>query len=440
LAQQWLAWRKQSLRNAIGLDFGTTNSALAIAQPDETVRLAEFQGGATFRSIIYFEEQGSARTGKLRVVAGPDAIQSYLNAKTPGRLIQSMKSYLASRLFTQTQILGETYDLIDLIGILLRHLRKSAEEQFGDLGSTLVVGRPVHFSGAKDAADDELAVNRLRAAFRNAGFTNVRFLPEPIAAAYKYQQRLDHEELVLIADFGGGTSDFSLVQLQAKSSGAGKAQSSVIGTDGVALAGDTFDSKMVRNLVAPMLGLGSKYKSQFGKVLPVPNWLYEHLERWHYLSFLKTKKNLELLSRIRFQAVEPQKVDALIDLVDHDLGYRLYQSIERTKCALSDEPQTQFAFHEAAVAIDKPVLRSQFEDWIDPEVSQISRCIDRLLTNCTVSPQDVNAIFMTGGSSFVPMIRRLFEHKFGKEIPIRAGQEFTSVAQGLAIHALELSG
>ena len=428
---------KTAFRKAIGLDFGTTNSALAIAKPEEPVRLAQFKGGATFRSIIYFEEDDGARTGKLRVVAGPDAVQSYLNAKTPGRLIQSMKSYLASRLFTQTQILGEIYELEDLIGILLRYLRKSAEEQFGDLGSTLVVGRPVHFSGAKDEADDEFAVNRLCAAFGHAGFTNVRFLPEPIAAAYKYQQRLDHEELVLIADFGGGTSDFSLVHLKAKSFSAGKAQSSVIGTDGIGMAGDTFDSKMVRNLVAPMLGLGSKYKSQFGKVLPVPNWLYEHLERWHYLSFLKTKKNMELLRQIRFQALETQKIDALIDLVDHDLGYRLYQSIERTKCALSDETQTQFSFYEAAVAIDKTVSRSQFEEWIDPEVSQISQCVDRLLTNCHVAPQDVDAIFMTGGSSFVPMIRRLFEHKFGKETPIRAGQEFTSVAEGLAIHALE---
>jgi hypothetical chaperone protein len=108
------------LEKAIGLDFGTTNSALAIAKPGESVRLAHFRAGATFRSVIYFEEEESARTGKLRVVAGPDAIQSYLNAKTPGRLIQSMKSYLASRLFTQTQIVGETYDLVDLIGILLR--------------------------------------------------------------------------------------------------------------------------------------------------------------------------------------------------------------------------------------------------------------------------------------------------------------------------------
>jgi hypothetical chaperone protein len=426
------------LGKAIGLDFGTTNSALALARPDGTVQLARFNGEATFRSILYFDEHDNARTSKLRVVAGPDAIQSYLNAKTPGRLIQSMKSYLASRLFKQTQIMGETYSLEELIGILLRYLRRSAEEEFGDLGSALVVGRPVHFSGTQDEADDEFAVNRLRAAFGNAGFAHVHFLPEPVAAAYKYQHQLDHDELVLIADFGGGTSDFSLVRLQAKPSSTGKAQSSVIGTDGVGTAGDTFDSKIVRNLVAPMLGLGSKYRSQFGKVLPSPNWLYEHLERWHYLSFLKTRKNMDLLHQIRFQALEPQKIDALIDLVDNDLGYRLYQSVERTKCALSDEAQTQFRFHEAAVAIDKPVSRSQFEDWIDPEVSQISRCVDRLLMTCNVATQDVDAIFMTGGSSFVPAIRKLFAQKFGAETPVRAGQEFTSVAEGLAIHALEL--
>lgn len=428
------------MARAIGLDFGTTNSALALAKPDGAVQLAQFSGDATFRSLLYFDEQEASGNAERCVVAGPEAIQSYLNAKTPGRLIQSMKSYLASRLFSQTQIFGENYVLEELIGILLRHLRKSAEQQFGNLGSTVVVGRPVHFSGTGDPADDEFAVNRLRAAFSHAGFDNVHFLPEPVAAAYRYQQRLDHDELVLIADFGGGTSDFSLIRLKAKSSSAGKAQSSVIGTDGVGIAGDTFDSKLVRNLVAPMLGLGSKYTSQFGKVLTVPNWLYEHLERWHYLSFLKTRKNMELLRKIKFQATEPEKIDALIELVDHDLGYRLYRSTEDTKCALSNEARTEFRFAEAEVVIDKGVTRPEFENWIEPEVFQISGCIDRLLTNCNLAPQDIDAIFMTGGSSFVPTIRRLFEQKFGHEIPIRAGQEFTSVAEGLAIHASEVLG
>jgi hypothetical chaperone protein len=426
------------LPKAIGLDFGTTNSALAQADQDGNIRLAQFGGDATFRSILYFEEADSPSAGKVRVVAGPDAIESYLNAKAPGRLIQSAKSYLASRLFKNTQILGEAYSLEDLIGILIRYLRKAAEVQFGDLGKTLVVGRPVHFSGAKSEADDKFALDRLRAAFRNAGFDDVHFLAEPVAAAYKYQRRLDHEEIVLIADFGGGTSDFSLVQLKPGSLIKNEPAKQVLGSDGVGIAGDAFDSKLVRHLVAPMLGLGSKYRSQFGKVLPVPNWIYEHLERWHYLSFLKSHKNLDLLRMIRFQALEPEKISALIELVDNDLGYRLYRAVEQTKCKLSDGFVSEFQFSEAAVAITESVRREEFKDWIGAELRQISECIDRLLSHCHASTNDVDAIFMTGGSSFVPAIRKIFESKFGAKIPLRIGQEFTSVAQGLAIYASEL--
>jgi hypothetical chaperone protein len=430
------------LSKAIGLDFGTTNSACALAKPDRTVSLAQFGDGSTFRSILYFDEDENSHTNKLRVVAGPEAIQSYLHARTPGRLIQSTKSYLASRLFQQTQILGESYFLEELIGILLRHLRKTVEEQFGDLGNSLVVGRPVHFSGTRDDADDDFAVNRLRSAFAKAGFDDVHFLPEPVAAAYKYQQRLDHDALVLIADFGGGTSDFSLLQLKANRTAGLALNNQVIGqviaNDGVGIAGDTFDSKLVRNLVAPLLGLGSQYKTEFGKVLPVPNWLYEHLERWHYLSFLKTRKNMELLRQLQFQALEKPKLDALIDLVDHDLGYRLYRAIEATKCALSAQTDAQFAFSEAAVAIEKALSRNDFEHWIEPELAIIGNCVDRLLTQCNVMSSDVDAIFMTGGSSFVPAVKAIFEKKF-TNAPIRAGQEFTSVAEGLALYALELA-
>ena len=426
------------MSKAIGLDFGTTNSALALANPDRTVQLAQFAGSSTFRSILYFDEDDNGRSNRPRVVAGPDAIDSYLNAKTPGRLIQSTKSYLASRLFQQTQILGANYSLEELIGILLRHLRRAAERQFGDLGSTVVVGRPVHFSGTRNASDDDFAVHRLRSAFAKAGFDNVHFLPEPVAAAYKYQQRLDHDELVLIADFGGGTSDFSLVELKANRAGGHVLANQVIANDGVGIAGDTFDSKLVRHLVAPMLGLRSQYKNEFGKVLPVPNWLYEHLERWHYLSFLKTRKNMELLRQLQFQALEKPKLDALIDLVDHDLGYRMYRAIEAAKCALSEKSASQFSFSEAAVAIERMLSRSEFENWIEPELSVISNCVDRLLAKCDMPAHDVDAIFITGGSSFVPAVRQIFESKFAAA-PIRAGQEFTSVAEGLALYALELT-
>jgi len=146
---------------------------------------------------------------------------------------------------------------------------------------------------------------------------------------------------------------------------------------------------------------------------------------------------MELLKQLQFQALEKPKLDALIDLVDHDLGYRLYRSIEATKCALSNDAVAVFSFGESAVRIDKPVTRAEFEGWIDSEIRQITACVDRLLANCQITPADVDAVFMTGGSSFVPSVKRIFEEKF-PNAPIRAGQEFTSVAEGLALHALEL--
>ena len=207
----------------------------------------------------------------------------------------------------------------------------------------------------------------------------------------------------------------------------------VIGNDGVGIAGDTFDSKLVRHLVAPMLGLVSQYKTEFGKVMPVPNWLYEHLERWHYLSFLKTRKNIELLKQIRFQALEPEKLDALIELVDQDLGYRLHQAIEAAKCNLSEQTSSRFHFKEAAIDIEKSVARGDFEHWIGAEVSAIAGCVDRLLANCNIAAHDIDAVFMTGGSSFVPAIRRIFDSKFPKAAdPRRPGVHLGRRGLGVA--------
>ncbi len=238
---------------------------------------------------------------------------------------------------------------------------------------------------------------------------------------------------MLIADFGGGTSDFSLVRLKPRSHGA--ADSAVIGTDGVGVAGDTFDGRMVRRLVAPKLGLGSHYRSPFGEVLPVPSWLYEHFERWHYLSFLKTKRTMELLEELKFQALEAEKITALIHVVENDSGYRLYRSVESAKFGLTDNETAAFAFDEPPVGIREESTRGEFEEWIAPETREIGDCMDRLLRRCRLSFGDIDSVFMTGGTSLVPAIRRLFEQRFGAE-RLRTGGELTSVAQGLAISAL----
>jgi len=427
------------VRTAVGLDFGTTNSALAVASSDGTAVLATFPDGAqrtsTFRSILYFNPETVRPGSRPQGLAGPDAIRSYLAAGGRGRLIQSMKSHLASRLFTDTNLFGFSYTLEDLIAVILRGLKAGVEAQFGRLDAHTVVGRPAHYSGAASEEDDEFALSRLRAALQQAGFENVSFEFEPVAAAYQYEQQLDHDELVLIGDFGGGTSDFSLIRLGPAARRRSQRRDDILGVDGVGIAGDAFDGTIVRHAVAPSLGLGSTYRTAFDQVLPVPQWLYERLERWEHLSFLKTKQTMETLRRVRFGAAAPEKIDALVHLVNDDLGYYLYRAVERTKFELSERTAATFEFEDPPVTINRAVQRSEFETWLRPKLDALAACIDRLLTRCNVQPREVDSVFLTGGSSFVPAVRRLFEATFGSA-RLRGGDELTTVARGLALRAL----
>jgi hypothetical chaperone protein len=429
------------MSTVVGVDFGTTNSAVAAATAAGSVELAIFTGNGshttTFRSVLYFDPEHRTVERKPQAMAGPTAISRYLQADTRGRLMQSLKSYLSSRLFRDTSVFGERYTLEDLIAIILRELKSAAATHFGDIGSRVVVGRPVHFSGAGRAEDDAFALSRLRAALEQAGFEDIIFEFEPVAAAYEFESQLDHDELILIADFGGGTSDFSLMQVGPSVRRRGHTAEDILGTDGVAIAGDTFDSQIVRHMVAPRLGQGSQYRSAFNKVLPVPAWLYTNLERWHYLSFLKSKKTMDMLAELRLQAFEPEKIAALLHVIDNDLGYHLYRAVEQTKIDLSEQEMSSLRFRDAALAIEQTVRRDEFESWVGDEIAAIAACLDRLLARTGVTPTDVGSVFMTGGSSFVPAVRRLFEARFGAS-RIRRGGELTSVAKGLALRALDL--
>lgn len=424
---------------AVGVDFGTTNSALAVAAPEGEARLTRFgrDDVSAFRSILYFERD-SGRTGSLRAWAGPEAIQSYLEAEEPGRLIQSLKSFLASRHFSQTSVLGRAFRLEGLIEIILRALREAAEAQFGPLGGRVVAGRPVRFVGARDASDEELALARLRAAFHNAGFDDVHFEYEPVAAAYHYERGLDHDELILIADFGGGTSDFSLLRVGPTARGSGSRHEAILATAGVPVAGDSFDARIVRHVVAPLLGRGAEYRSLFGRVLSVPSWIFSHVERWHHLSFLKSRSTMQMLLDLRREALEPEKLDALIHLVREDLGFHLYRAVEGSKVDLSVQERTRLRFAAAPLRIDEEVRRCDLDTWIEDELERISECVDALLEGSGVGEADVDRVFMTGGSSFVRAVRAQFVDRFGAE-RIRSGQELTSVASGLALRARELA-
>jgi hypothetical chaperone protein len=423
----------------IGLDFGTTNSALAVAEPGgSAATLARFRSSAgsttTFRSVAFFgrDEPGARPESE----AGPRAIERYLELHEERRLLQSLKSFLASRLFTGTRVFDRPAQLEDLIALILRKLREEVEESSGLLDVPVVVGRPVHFAGARDPGDDVFAAGRLTAALERAGFGEVRFEYEPVAAAYHYEQGLDRDELVLIADFGGGTSDFCLMRVGAGVRGRRRSADDILGTDGVGVAGDAFDAKLVRNLVAPGLGRGTRHRGEFGRSLPIPNWIYSDLERWHHLSFMRSPRTQRVLHEILPGAFEPEGVRALIHIVDNELGFHLYRAVEAAKIALSERPQTTLRFSDPPAEIEAPVTRAEFEEWIAEDVQQIAGCVERLLERTGVPASGVDRVFMTGGSSLVPAVRRVFEVRFGPE-RIRSGSELTSVASGLALRALD---
>jgi hypothetical chaperone protein len=282
--------------------------------------------------------------------------------------------------------------------------------------------------GAETEEEEAFAVARLRAAFLRAGFESIELELEPLAAAAAYQATLDHEETIVIGDFGGGTSDFSLLTV------GPKRQRKVLGNAGLGFAGDAFDAKIVRYLIAPALGSESQARG-LNKMLPaVPAWIYANLERWHYLSFLRSKNVLEILNSARKRALEPEKIEALQALIDQDLGYQLHQAVQRAKTTLSREPIAPFVFsgpEAGTLDLRTTVSRAQFEQWIAPELRQIEDTVDALLQSAGATGTVVDRVFLTGGTSFVPAVRAIFEARFPGRVV--TGNEFTSVAQGLAL-------
>jgi hypothetical chaperone protein len=416
----------------IGIDFGTTNSAVAIARPGEPPRLLEFPGFAgepepMWRTVLYFEPDAD-RAGD-GIAAGGPAIRGYLDNEGDGRLLQSIKSHLASALFTRTQIMGRSYSLEALIAVYLRKMRDAAPI---DLGRRAVVGRPVRYWGATDDDDDQRAVDRMREALALAGFDEVVFELEPVAAAARYAARSRGTERVLIADFGGGTSDFSVLQVGADLPVGDP--SAILATGGVGIGGDSFDGRIIDAVIAPALGKGTGYLTELGQEAPVPAWLYTRLRRWHHLSFLKSRKTLALLDRLQRGAVDRPRIDNLVRVIEGDLGLPLHQSVERAKVELSRADGGMLRFAAGGVGLASALSRADFDDWIAAELAAIDQVIDRVLGDAGVDASAIDRVFATGGSSLVPAIRGLLARRFGRD-KLVGGEELTSVAWGLAARA-----
>lgn len=412
---------------SIGIDFGTTNSVIAVLGDDGRVTTARFAAGAEmldiFRSVLCFWTEDVRAGRRLHHAAGPAAIDAYLDDPLDSRLIMSMKTYLAQKSFTETRVFGRPFTLEQLVSLFLRELL--GEAHISLRGARVVAGRPVHFAG--EFADDTLGEARLRGSYAEAGLEALEVAFEPEAAGYRFARTLTRAATVLIGDFGGGTSDFSVLRFE-----PGRPNRVLpLGHAGIGIAGDVFDYRIIDRVISPRLGKGDTYKVM-GKELPVPPEYFSAFARWHRLSLMRTPRTLREIAEVARTAAHPERLRGLLTLIEDELGYRLYQIVSAVKASLSSEPSARLTFHHKQVVIDAEVTRADFESWIAVDLARIAETIDRALTASRVEARGIDQVFLTGGTSFVPAVRRLFDERFGNE-KVTAGGEFVSVAEGLAL-------
>jgi hypothetical chaperone protein len=424
---------RPTIRKSIGIDFGTTNTVVAIAKPGEPVRTVTFhddrEQSDIYRSVLCFEQLAASRFD-VEASAGMKAIRAYLTSAHETRFIQSFKSHVASAIFDETRIFSRGYKFEDLLSTFFRLSLRDADDQFADLGGRVVSGRPVAFVGA--APDEALAVRRYGEAYRRIGIHDAVYVYEPVGAAYYHAQRLKSDALVLVCDFGGGTSDFSLIRFERRGSGVG---ATPIGHAGVAVAGDNFDYRIIDAVVSPLLGKGTQFKS-IDKILPIPQHYHARFARWHQLAMLKTPEHLRELEQIQRTSLSPDKIATFLDIIRNDWGFNIYRAVSDAKVRLSSAASATFVLRLGELNIEREISRCDFERWIADDIARIERTVDQLLETEGVPFEEIDSVFLTGGSSFIPAVRRVFETRFGAR-RLTDGENFQSVAFGLALLGLE---
>jgi hypothetical chaperone protein len=409
---------------ALGLDFGTTNSVVALSTGDDRTELVRFardgDAGAIFRSALCFWEGDGVESE-----AGPWAIAEYLQSPADSRFIQSFKSVAASPLFDSARIYGRTFRFEDFGRLFLQKLRAHADDRLASLPGRIIVGQPVEFAGSRP--DPALARQRYDLMLSEWG-AEVLYVHEPLGAAFSYASRLDRPATVLVADFGGGTTDFSVVHIGEP--GATR-RCRPLATSGVGIAGDRFDKRIMDHVVLPLLGKGGSYRS-FGKVLDIPGGYFNEFGDWSRLALMRNRRTIDELRKLQRDAIDPAPIGRMIDLIEGEQGFPLYEAVGRAKRDLSTAEETTFRFEHDDVRISSTVRRVDFEQWIADDLRRIESAMHAALAKAAIPADGIDRVFLTGGSSLIPAIRNMFVTRFGED-RIATGGELTSIAQGLAL-------
>ncbi len=413
------------MANACGVDFGTSNSTVGWLRPQagDSLLLPLEDGKATLPSVVFFNaDENSFSYGRA-------GLGEYL-AGYEGRLMRSLKSLLGSGAIDgQTEVGGRALPYRGLLSQFIGELKQRAERAAGTSFSKVVLGRPVHFVD-EDAAADQLAQDTLEEIARDVGFKDIAFQFEPIAAAFDYESRIDKEELVLIVDIGGGTSDFSLVRLSPERAARSERREDILANGGVHIGGTDFDKYFSLACVMPLLGLGGRLQGN----AEIPSSYYFNLATWHTINQLYTRKAWQQLQDVAREVADRERFARLLDVVEQRCGHWLALQVEAGKIALSSAEQTLLDLDRLRQPEQLPLLRSDFNGAVDHLVQSVEQTVLALLQQAGLCADDIDSVFFTGGSSGVRLLRERISALAPQARHVE-GDLFGSIGSGLAIDA-----
>ncbi|RRV09518.1 Hsp70 family protein [Pseudomonas sp. v388] len=418
----------QSPARACGIDFGTSNSTVGWQRPGVESLIALEDDKITLPSVVFFNME------ERRPVYGRLALHEYLEGYE-GRLMRSLKSLLGSKLIKHdTSVLGTAMPFKDLLGLFIGELKKRAEQTAGRAFDEVVLGRPVHFVD-DDAQADQEAEDTLAEVARKIGFKEVSFQFEPIAAAFDYESTIETEELVLIVDIGGGTSDFSLVRLSPERRTRDDRHDDILATGGVHIGGTDFDKQLSLQGVMPLFGYGSRMKS--GAYMPTSHHM--NLATWHTINAVYSQKSQLALGSMRYDIEDTGGIDRLFKLIEQRAGHWLAMEVEETKIQLTHEPSRHVAMDRIESGLSVDLSRAMFEASIDAQLERVRNSVTQLLNDAGVGLEQVNTVFFTGGSSGIPALRNSVSAMLPNARHVE-GNIFGSIGSGLAIEAKKRYG
>jgi hypothetical chaperone protein len=412
----------------LGIDFGTTNSAVAVLGPDGPRIIELTPGERVQRTVIHASLDGEIRFGNA-------AFRAYLDEDLTGRFLRSIKAFLAQDV-PRTTLGRRRYAFPELVAAYLRFLVDGAERVVGERATHVVVGRPVRFSA--DPRRDAFALERLEGAVVEAGIASSALQLEPVAAAYAYELGLDRERTVFVGDFGGGTADFAVFRAGPDRARAGERLGDVLGTSGVAAAGDALDGRFMDTFLMDAFGRGATVRRRYGDGAdPWDHDVLRQIQQLYSLHLLRTPELEQGLDRVEDWISDPVAVRRVRRLVFDDLGYPMAWAIEGTKRALADAASTTFRFVEfwsEALNLERTVERDAFAAGCAELLARYVAAIEEALAASGLEASEVDDVFLTGGTSQLPFVRALFADRFGAD-RLRGADAFTSVCEGLAVAA-----